>query len=1573
MDVCGLFQVRASRHLVSQLQQQLRLKARSRRRVYGDNTIDQKLSCSPHLIPKRRVSALRKKQAALRLAQDSVQRLPQPSELANQYLEQEQTQGSIPSGRSNGGLVVITTFSGSEKECEERSTSSGSLTLPTAEHPIRMEQHVSHHHQQPMTDGSDKKDVMPRSPASSLSILFSKENELQGGVSPVELMPRSPASSLSILFSKENEIQEAVSPLDTVEVKPRKFLDSSYQFPAKESAYARDTFVRPQRTQHGYHQSLPYNSIKRSSFTVQTSDFHASATFGTLPTATPVLGHDNGASEQSESAEQDSDSSQQEADSTCKFPMGPPRLRRSGSCNNISHRSALSFSSSKKALLSLQERRLSKPEAKLLRLPDIRTSHSRHLSSTHSRQRSRVSPITHYESEALQEAAANLPLPSEQQDPSPPLDSTLNSTFEEPNSMDAGEIKRFVKRSHALQELLTTEESYVNDLDILMHVHLRVLESRSWFPQSLQVKMERCVSGLISLHRDFYYRLEELNMTSESCDRETLYMNLAEAFQIVDRDDLLYSTYCELRMRTIKEIDRSAGQTAMALLRKESKELMAQQGRPSTRADVKDFLIKPIQRICRYPLLLKEILRLTDEDDSEYQYIDQAFQLVKQKAQEIDETQREAERKLLTEQFLKKLPESSLPRKLVSGSQKDQSTFEYNANMGYSYQQGGVPSPGFPSDYGMASSQDGVVPAPFTKAFAGTLGSILLAGALEYVNTSEVPLRLRYYGCFLFDAMLVIVKAKKSNNYEPRQWLPLRLCELQETIQVDGYTRYGWRIVFDQFKIDFGASSAAEQQIWMGNLQERIHIAKAAFARLPREVALFENLVSSLPWRMNRNQASSLMSSRHLQICQTPSASPTPWSVIPSPLIPPPPAAASSTTMTVMSSMVTAEPEKWNARGSVAALDAYISQQDEASEAYGKWPYPTNPPSVSSGEHNETRVGGMTGSGFQEKEVAEQQARNGMDSQMRPDSSFLLGPSTPVSWLISEKHRSHSFDVSKVFTSSTGSIKPNQRSLVQSMFKDVSSENVWTTSVTPQPSPQYASSLSRYGTPPSPKMTVSAPIQIPGLHPDSAIPPANLSLDDEGSTGSVSLTSRLLRRRTSTAGGHSMPNILLGFQERVGFECERRRNSASVGVSTTSFNLRKASEIAHQNNQQQLQRRSSLHDSVIVPGHNGSYENETVVLRPRVQKGEKKTPLRDPVSKLAATGNRFSRWSSGLGNFFDDPESREVPPVPTQDDSAIHDTFHALSNAAELARSRRGNPERPVRRRGTLPSRSLPTLLSVTNPTTESMEASQPADVTVENVEKHWTSIVPNRAVGMNNGGSSDTSGRSRSNSSSDSSQCGPTHTPGEISVSFAPMYPPHAHLQSPMHNERSGLGKGLLRRSSTNGSRSTARTARTAYSASSPLLVPYTVSPRSTANHTRDNSRESLESDLSYLAGSTAVEHGSPPSMGLTPAVSITNWTKETSHAQYERPGPQAYPRPMEVVSGPNKIKQESNKGANMWPQPQQQEQQHQQQQQQQQQPQQQGGEQDRSVDSLPTGYPLERRKSLTILQNISSATQNI
>lgn len=264
-------------------------------------------------------------------------------------------------------------------------------------------------------------------------------------------------------------------------------------------------------------------------------------------------------------------------------------------------------------------------------------------------------------------------------------------------------------------------------------------------------------------------------------------------------------------MRTINEINRTVGQAAVAMLQKEGRELLAQQGRPKCRVDLKDCLIKPIQRICRYPLLLKEILRLTSLDDPEYQHVEQAHELMKGMAHEMDETQRVVERKLLTEQFLRKLPETNFPKKVNSTPSREHSNSHADIHPGGSSNSGNAcalphsvsknihgiatvagtgteQGPSSPLDgyFEFDPSMDGISSSPLTKAYAGTLGSIVLAGALEYVIIPDMPIRLKYYGCFLFETMLIIVKARKSSLYEPRQWLPLRLCELHETTRLDG-------------------------------------------------------------------------------------------------------------------------------------------------------------------------------------------------------------------------------------------------------------------------------------------------------------------------------------------------------------------------------------------------------------------------------------------------------------------------------------------------------------------------------------------------------------------------------------------------------------------------------------------------------------------------------------------------------------------------------------------------------------------------------------------------------------------
>jgi hypothetical protein len=409
------------------------------------------------------------------------------------------------------------------------------------EHHIKLDQHVcDHHHQQPMTDGSDKNNVM-----ASLEDVSSPTLLLHECKDAEELAPANMIASFP------------------TEVPSTGWMDS-YRFPTRNDPSNQDGLPRSRRPQHSYHQSLPYNITQKSRY------------LG-VPTLTPSEeGSVDKASEESPqevSTDQDVESHTNQGTAMSKrtTEMGPSRLRRAGSCSNISHRPTLSFNSSKKALLSLQDRRLNKPDAKIHRLPGIRTSatgsmlsdgtgvmnRSGRSDSTTSRpfdldghaldahelgynpsgrtsrrdsegyhmqvsekDREAVESILtevmtslEYKLDAIQThryghsrshsrklshgsvadshlsdkpGMIDLPLVLEEPDQfraslehftTTAFDASLSTTSEASETVsdpidDAVETKRFVKRSHALQELLATEESYINDLDILMHVRL---------------------------------------------------------------------------------------------------------------------------------------------------------------------------------------------------------------------------------------------------------------------------------------------------------------------------------------------------------------------------------------------------------------------------------------------------------------------------------------------------------------------------------------------------------------------------------------------------------------------------------------------------------------------------------------------------------------------------------------------------------------------------------------------------------------------------------------------------------------------------------------------------------------------------------------------------------------------------------------------------------------------------------------------------------------------------------------------------------------------------------------------
>ncbi|KAG0087605.1 hypothetical protein BGZ92_007198 [Podila epicladia] len=1012
-------------------------------------------------------------------------------------------------------------------------------------------------------------------------------------------------------------------PLQSPSFKAHTHRLDTFRFPLRRSPLERHSLLYRPRVLHAHRQSLPL-TMSTTPLLARALDLH---TF-----APSDLGHISTACSVSTLPKESKDHPKDETSSPpCKFRpadnaqpldmthplmVSKSLLRRSESCSHISHRTSLSLDSSKKALLSLQARRVNKPYAKVVRLPVIQTTTTSYSSAVVDLSQGTDALDTPPGEGLLQGDALlkshrghdhdyQLQVSDRDRTMTDALlkDVITVDAFKAVSAealscapvVDAGKIKRFFKRSHALRELETTEETYVYDLETLTRVHLRVLETKHWFPQSLLGRLLRCTLGILKGQRTFLIRLAKVQL-AETDRKATLevYCSMAEAFGTL---------FCEVRTRTLLCLDKHApaGSALHLLLQKESNDLLAQQKRRNSREDLRDYLIKPIQRICRYPLLLHEVSRLTSTDDPEYQLVQQTYDLMKSMAHDLDEAQRAVDRMMMTERFLKKLPESTYPRKANGGQQPGGSSPRLNSHPILLESNSHLLDGRLPEHDGAYSESplswptdsnvylfEGLSPTPITRAMLSEAGSIVLAGALEFVLMPTMPIRIKYYGCFLFETMLLVVKPKSRGQYELRQWLPLWLCELQETTRLDGYTRFGWRILFDHYRIDLGAYTVTEQHVWVTTLQARIRAAKEAYERATREGTRLPPVASSLPWAPTyfaSVPSTTLPSSRHLSQ-PSPMPSPSPWSAyssaIPSPLMPPPPAGQTNTTLVMAPVM---GDNIWEVQGPGSALANYANGSLEQLH-----------PTASGGEH--VAVGGMAGnSGTFQKQCARSPSRHPHEQDPHhrsqshqyptfPDYGFpqqqqMLHPSnlatsTPASsWLLSEhRTRSNSFDVSRVFASSANHVIKQARvdnrlgsgggtsaSLQHGSPMAASSpQAIRSSSISKQSpfsyfmassSPSVVSAGAVSGNSPSVGIPGMSSVTTTGDHNETASMAATSATTGLTSSSSATSLTRLLRK--SNSGSHhgrlSNSSESGGFQEKS--EWDRRRNSATAAIAAT--------------------------------------------------------------------------------------------------------------------------------------------------------------------------------------------------------------------------------------------------------------------------------------------------------------------------------------------------------------------------------------------------------------------------------------
>ncbi|CAO1638871.1 unnamed protein product [Sympodiomycopsis kandeliae] len=193
-----------------------------------------------------------------------------------------------------------------------------------------------------------------------------------------------------------------------------------------------------------------------------------------------------------------------------------------------------------------------------------------------------------------------------------------------------------------------------------------------------------------------------------------------------------------------------------------------------------DLLIKPVQRLCLYPLVLHTLLKHTGPDDVGKEELQAAMATMKTVADQVDAAGRRREQFLISELVASRLD----------------------------------PQP------------------PVTKALLSRIGPLELSGTLDLlyhhfqIAPLVAPLRFRFLGLFLYHHWLLVVKLGKSGSYVPRHWFPLHQAELSSINEGEGALPHAFRLTVNhEHHFELAASSSKEMAMWVDKLATGIALA----------------------------------------------------------------------------------------------------------------------------------------------------------------------------------------------------------------------------------------------------------------------------------------------------------------------------------------------------------------------------------------------------------------------------------------------------------------------------------------------------------------------------------------------------------------------------------------------------------------------------------------------------------------------------------------------------------------------------------------------------------------------------
>ncbi|XP_058145713.1 rho guanine nucleotide exchange factor TIAM2 [Dasypus novemcinctus] len=192
-----------------------------------------------------------------------------------------------------------------------------------------------------------------------------------------------------------------------------------------------------------------------------------------------------------------------------------------------------------------------------------------------------------------------------------------------------------------IQELVDTEKSYVKDLSCLFELYLEPLQNETFLTQDEMESLFGSLPEMLEFQKVFLETLEDgisassdFNLLETPSQFRKLLFSLGGSFLYYADHFKLYSGFCANHIKVQKVLERAKTDKAFRAF------LDARNPTKQHSSTLESYLIKPVQRVLKYPLLLRELVSLTDHDSEEHYHLTEALKAMEKVASHINEMQK---------------------------------------------------------------------------------------------------------------------------------------------------------------------------------------------------------------------------------------------------------------------------------------------------------------------------------------------------------------------------------------------------------------------------------------------------------------------------------------------------------------------------------------------------------------------------------------------------------------------------------------------------------------------------------------------------------------------------------------------------------------------------------------------------------------------------------------------------------------------------------------------------------------------------------------------------------------------